>query len=168
VSRRALCLLARSRVRKLAQRGGHREETMDEGEPSILIVEDEEPIRALLVAILGADYECLSAEDVDRAVELAESHCFDLVLADVGLPGKSGFELCRVLAERVPQTVVILISGRIDNQFAVEALQAGAFDYVMKPFDIATIKSKIKLALRHRSDKTHSADKSNSATGDTP
>lgn len=135
---------------------------MKDRETSILIVEDESPIRALLVMLLCGRYHCQSADNADAAIGLLKAHFFHLVLADIGLPGISGLELCRTIASLSPPTAVVLISGKIDPQAASEAREAGAFDFLSKPFDLADVLVTVERALTHQADQS----KSNSVTGE--
>jgi DNA-binding NtrC family response regulator len=125
---------------------------MTDGEASILIVEDESPIRALLIALLGGRFHCQAADTAEAAIRLLNSQCFHLVLADIGLPGTSGLELCRRIAARNSRTVVVLISGKIDLEAATEAREAGAFDFLSKPFDLADVIATVDCALAHQAE----------------
>jgi DNA-binding response OmpR family regulator len=131
-------------------------------ETSILIVEDELPIRALLMALLGERFHCQAADTADAAIRLLNSQPFHLVLADIGLPGTSGLELCRTIAARNSRPVVVLISGKIDLEAATEAREAGAFDFLPKPFDLADVMTAVDCALAHQAEQSPA----NSATLD--
>jgi DNA-binding response OmpR family regulator len=106
---------------------------------SILIVEDEERVRSLLIEILSAKFECSSAETASEAIRLMESKFFHLALVDMGLPGMSGISLCRLIVNRSPHTVVVVVSGNSDAQSVAEATNAGAADYIAKPFDLSEV-----------------------------
>ena len=123
---------------------------MADQQASILIVDDEEPIVALLTHLLSPDYRCSSARSGDEAVRLLQSQDFDIVLAEIGLPGISGLELCRYVVEKSPATAVIIISGRVETEMTIEAMHAGAFDYVAKPFDLSQVKSTVERAAKRR------------------
>ena len=103
---------------------------------SILIVDDERPVRSLLNLILTPLFHCESAETASEALNLIEVKSFDLALVDMGLPGLSGLSLCRLIVKRNPGTSVVMISGETDDQSISEALAAGAVDYIKKPFDL--------------------------------
>jgi DNA-binding NtrC family response regulator len=132
------------------------EVAMKDGERSILIVEDELPISALLMALLGERFRCQAADTAEAAIQLLNSQCFHLVLADIGLPGTSGLELCRSIAARHSRTVVVLISGKIDPEAAAEAREAGAFDFLSKPFDLADVIATVDRALAHQAEQATS------------
>jgi response regulator RpfG family c-di-GMP phosphodiesterase len=118
---------------------------------SILIVDDEEAIRKILFTNLSTDYTCITASDAKEAMTLCEGMTFNLVLSDINMPEVSGLDLCRFIRERSPETVVVMVSGLTDIENAVEAIREGAFDYVVKPFDIAQISMTINRALHHQS-----------------
>ena len=117
---------------------------------SVLVVEDEDPIRALLEEILSPRFDCFTTPNANEATRLIESHFFKLILADIGMPGMSGLELCRFVAKKSPRTVVVMISGNIDEQSVADAKQAGAFDFITKPFDLADVVATVERALKHR------------------
>jgi two-component system response regulator AtoC len=101
----------------------------------VLIVDDEENIRLFLRTLLEKKgYAVTTAETAERALALAEAEPPDYVLADVKMPGMSGIELCRELRVRVPQATVIMMSAYGSVELALEAVGAGAYDYVAKPF----------------------------------
>lgn len=119
---------------------------------SILIVEDEKRIRSLLVEILSSRFKCSTAETASDAIRLMESKFFHLALIDIGLPGMSGISLCRLIVNRSPRTVVVVVSGNSDAQSISEATNAGAADYIAKPFDLSEILLIVERALgRHLS-----------------
>jgi DNA-binding response OmpR family regulator len=117
---------------------------------SILIVEDEAPVRSLLTDILSPMYQCSSVENAGDALRLMQVRDFHLALVDVGLPGMSGLSLCRLIVNRSPGTAVVVLSGDTDEQSVAEALKAGASDYITKPFDLAHALETVALVLRRR------------------
>lgn len=118
---------------------------------SILIVDDEESIRLLLRIQLGSRYACSEAANADRAITLLRTRRFDLVLADITMPGTSGLELCAHIHKTYSDTVVIMVSGLSDFQSAIKAMQQGAFDYILKPFDLSQVSLSVERALEHQS-----------------
>ncbi len=116
---------------------------------SILIVDDDDAIRRLLRACLHDRYWCSTAASADEAVTLLKSTSFNLVLSDITMPGKDGLDLCRYLQNTCPRTVVIMISAMTDIVYAVEAMRLGAFDYVTKPFDLASVMLAVDRALQY-------------------
>lgn len=119
-------------------------------ETSILIVDDEEPIRRLLTTCLDPNYTCITAASAEEATTLLEAGTFSLVLSDIRMPGASGLELCQLVRRMSPETVVIMVSGMTDISFAVEAMRQGAFDYITKPFDLQQIQMVVDRALRYQ------------------
>ncbi len=117
---------------------------------SILIIDDEEPIRRLLALYLSDEYTCVTAASADEATALMASSFFNLVMTDITMPGTSGIELCQYIHRAYPETVVIMVSGMTDINYAVEAMRQGAFDYVIKPFDLAHVLMAVKRALRYQ------------------
>src|SRR6266481_2493502 len=113
--------------------------SMQNTEISILIVEDEPRIRTLLLDLLAPKYACSSAESASSAIRMMESRFFHLALVDNGLPGMSGISLCRLIVNRSPQTAVLVVSGNSEAHAITEAMNAGASDYITKPFDLSEI-----------------------------
>jgi two-component system phosphate regulon response regulator PhoB len=118
---------------------------------TILVVEDEEAIRELVCRSLGRmGYRCIPVADAaDADAEIAASPP-DLILLDWMLPGKSGFELARQLKQKqaTREIPVIMLTARAAEQDKVRSLDAGADDYVTKPFSMAELGSRINAVLR--------------------
>jgi DNA-binding NtrC family response regulator len=117
--------------------------------PSILAVDDAEPIRQLLKFYLAASYDLVTAETAEDALAALQSRSFPLVITDVGLPGKSGFELCEDLKKSHPDTMIIVITGLFDMQYAKRAIDAGASGFLTKPIDFKRLQALIADALKH-------------------
>ncbi len=103
--------------------------------PTILVVDDEENMRVMLRAMLRQQgYDVWQAESAERALAILESQVPDFILTDVRLGGMNGIDLVREVTRRqVPTTLLVMSAyGTIDT--AIEAMQAGAYDYIMKPF----------------------------------
>ena len=116
----------------------------------ILIVEDEPPIRRLLRATLGAhDYRTVEAATGAEALSALRHHRPDLVVLDLGLPDIDGLALIGRIRETSPVPIVVL-SSRGDEAAKVAALDAGADDYVTKPFGADELMARLRAALRHR------------------
>jgi DNA-binding response OmpR family regulator len=117
----------------------------------ILVVDDEEEIRTLLENFLtGQGYGVILASDGNVALELAETENPQIIILDIKLPGLNGIEVCRRLKEKekTKSIPVIVITGFGDNK--IVALDAGADDFVNKPFDLAELSIRVKSALRIR------------------
>jgi sigma-B regulation protein RsbU (phosphoserine phosphatase) len=117
----------------------------------ILIVEDEPDIVLGLQRDLSLDgYSVEAVGDGDGAIASASRGAIDLILLDVGLPGKDGFAVCRELRHRGIQTPIIVLTARGDEAQKVQGLELGADDYVTKPFSPAELRARIRSILRHR------------------
>lgn len=115
----------------------------------ILIVEDDPDIALGLqqdLRLEGYDVDVVS--DGLSAIERAETGSFDLVLLDVMLPGKDGFEVCRELRRAKLQTPIILLTAKSHEAEKILGLELGADDYVTKPFSPMELRARIKAALR--------------------
>lgn len=117
--------------------------------PLVLVIEDEAPMRKLISAALGAQgYRVQEAASAQQGVALLTSHNPDLVLLDLGLPDGDGLELTRRLRE-FTQVPVIVLSARGREDDKVAALDAGADDYLTKPFGVNELLARMRVALRH-------------------
>jgi len=122
---------------------------MSETGPLVLVVEDEPQLQRFLRTALGAQgYRIVEATTVQEALIAATTHNPELILLDIGLPDGSGIDLARRIREwsRVP-IIVISARGREDDKVA--ALDAGADDYLTKPFGVNELLARIRVALRH-------------------
>jgi two-component system KDP operon response regulator KdpE len=122
---------------------------MSEHEALVLVVEDEPQMRKFIRASLSSHgYRVLEAERAADAVSLLTSHNPELVLLDLGLPDGDGIELAKQVREwsRVP-IIVLSARGREDDKVA--ALDAGADDYLTKPFGVNELLARMRVALRH-------------------
>ena len=117
---------------------------------SILVVDDEEPIRKLLAAYLSPVYSCVTATNADEATALLATTSFNLVLTDIRMPGTSGLDLCQLIQRMCPETVVLMVSGQREINYAIASMQQGAFDYITKPFDLSVLMMAVERALRYQ------------------
>ena len=109
--------------------------------PTILIIEDEAKMRRLLELNLGDDgFKTLSAGDAETGLKLLGSEPVDLVLTDLKLPGMSGLEFLQAAKQQNPALPVVVMTAFGSVETAVEAMKAGASDYVLKPFSLAEIR----------------------------
>ncbi|PSD22559.1 sigma-54-dependent Fis family transcriptional regulator, partial [Stenotrophomonas maltophilia] len=115
---------------------------------SALVVDDERDIRELLVLTLGRmGLRISTAANLAEARELLASNPYDLCITDMRLPDGNGIELVSEIAQHYPRTPVAMITAFGSMDLAVEALKAGAFDFVSKPVDIAVLRGLVKHAL---------------------
>jgi diguanylate cyclase (GGDEF)-like protein len=119
--------------------------------PQILIVDDEPSIRNLLDAILSETYLCTLADSAEGALDCIKNQYFDAVISDINLGGMDGIELSRRVRILSPDTVVMMISGNQTLTSPIDAIRAGAFDYVKKPFDVAEVEMAVARAVEHAS-----------------
>jgi DNA-binding response OmpR family regulator len=119
-------------------------------ETHILVMEDDASISAALDMILTeAGYDVDVAETGEAALELFEQKGFDLIIADLKLPGINGMEVIKQIKEKKPEMEVIVITGVGTQPIAEEALTLGAHDFLPKPFTDDQIKTAINEALKH-------------------
>ncbi|CAG0984482.1 KDP operon transcriptional regulatory protein KdpE [Planctomycetaceae bacterium] len=128
--------------------------TFPDSSLKILVVDDERPIRRFLNASLGNRYTILEAENGGDAIQSTAVNHPDLVILDLGLPDMDGTEVTQRLREWT-DVPVIVISVRDSEEDKVAALDAGADDYLTKPFGTSELLARIRVALRH-SNKTES------------
>jgi two-component system KDP operon response regulator KdpE len=122
---------------------------MTETKPLVLVVEDEPQMRTFVrLALTAHGYRVHEVETGREALQQAAAHTPDLVLLDLGLPDMDGLEVTRGIREW-SATPVIVISARGQERQKVEALDAGADDYLTKPFGSAELMARIRVALRH-------------------
>ncbi len=114
----------------------------------ILVVEDEPGIREVLRVLLEAEnYRVVEAETAERAEIEARSHKPDLLLVDLGLPDGDGLEVIRGVRAWSPVPIIVL-SARTHGEQKIAALDAGADDYVTKPFSAPELLARVRAALR--------------------
>ena len=117
--------------------------------PRALVVDDEPDIRELLAITLERmGIEALAAEDLARARARLAEGAFDLCLTDMRLPDGNGIDLVRHMQRVCPATPVAVITAHGNVESAVEALKAGAFDFVSKPVDLQVLRNLVSTALR--------------------
>lgn len=123
----------------------------------ILVVDDERPIRRFLNASLGNCYKILEAENGNDAIKIAAIDQPELIILDLGLPDMDGTNLTRQLREWT-DVPIIVISVRDNEEDKVAALDAGADDYLTKPFGISELSARIRVALRRSSRSTQDSN----------
>jgi DNA-binding NtrC family response regulator len=117
---------------------------------TVLVVDDEQGVRASIRAILEGTCEVLEAETGADALELLRTREVDLVRLDQRMPGEPGIDVLPKVKAADPSTVVVLANAVHDVRTAVEALKRGAYDYITKPFDVDDILMLVERALEKR------------------
>lgn len=134
-----------------------------------LIVDDEPDIRELLEITLGRmKLDTRSARNVKEARELLAREPFDLCLTDMRLPDGSGLDLVQYIQQRHPQTPVAMITAYGSLDTAIQALKAGAFDFLTKPVDLGRLRELVATALRLRNPEAEEAPVDNRLRGESP
>lgn len=129
----------------------------------ILIIEDEHSISHFISTILSSNgYDAIIAHSGSEALSMISSHCPDLIVLDLGLPDMDGVEILRSVRSWSSLPIVV-VSARTHESDKVEALDAGADDYITKPFGTGELLARIRAAIRHT--RTVSADPGLARTG---
>ncbi|MFY9729302.1 MAG: response regulator, partial [Candidatus Acidiferrales bacterium] len=116
--------------------------------PTILIVDDEPQIRRVMRTTLSSQgYSVIEAKSGEEALEKLRAERADLILLDVNMPGMSGLDTCRAI-RRTSDVPIIMLTVRNTEKDKVQALDAGADDYVVKPFGAEELMARIRAALR--------------------
>lgn len=112
---------------------------------SILLLEDDVDFREYMERNLAAEYTILSVDNIRQAKELITKHAFDLVIADVHLKGETGLDFCRYIRSqgKMAHIPVLVITAVVTQKMEMDALQAGATDFITKPFNIKLLQSKM-------------------------
>ncbi len=115
---------------------------------TILVVDNGETIRETLVKILEREgYNVLTAEDGQAAMEVLREHRVNVILSDVCMPRMDGNKLLKLAKSILPDVEVILMTGHGKTEMGLEALRAGAFDFIQKPFTKLALNKTVKQAL---------------------
>jgi two-component system alkaline phosphatase synthesis response regulator PhoP len=118
----------------------------------ILLVEDESNLRRTLTDLLKSDgYLVESSGDGIEAQEMAMKNPFDLIILDVMLPSRNGFEVCRHLREHGINTPILMLTARSELNNKVQGFKAGGDDYLTKPFETPELEARIEALLRRAS-----------------
>lgn len=139
---------------------------MTDAGPLVLLVEDEPQMRRFIRASLTSHgYRLLEAESAREAIAMITSHNPEVILLDLGLPDRDGIELTRELREWC-KTPIIVISARGREDDKVVALDAGADDYLTKPFGVSELLARMRVALRHAHASPHTGTDQTITVGD--
>jgi two-component system KDP operon response regulator KdpE len=116
---------------------------------SLLIVDDEPAIRwALRKTLQGMGFEITEAETGEQAIALVRTTRFDAILLDVGMPGMGGIETCKRIRKLLPLLGIVMLTVRNTEEDKVEALDAGADDYITKPFQVRELAARLRAIVR--------------------
>jgi len=117
----------------------------------VLVVDDEEAIREVVTTLLDAQgYQCTACANGRLALEAFRKDTFDLVLSDIVMPEMDGLKLLSELRRDDPDVPVIMVTAMHDIAIALEAIRAGAYDYILKPFEKDQLYLSVRRALEHR------------------
>jgi two-component system KDP operon response regulator KdpE len=115
----------------------------------LLIVDDEPAIRwALRKTLQGMAFEIVEAETGEEALALVRTVRFDAVLMDIGMPGMNGIEACRRIRKLMPSLGIVMLTVKNAEDDKIQALDAGADDYITKPFNVRELAARLRAAVR--------------------
>ena len=119
---------------------------------SVLIVDDEASLRKTLrTSLIASGFAVEEARSGEEALTIIQEHPFDLVLLDINMPGIGGIEACRRIRGTSPHAGIVMITVRDFDDDKVRGLEAGADDYVTKPFKLRELTARLKAVLRRTS-----------------
>lgn len=125
---------------------------LDAGQGTILVVDDDSSTRrALRAALTGMGFTIVEAARGEEALSLVRVSWFDAVLLDVDMPGMGGMETCRCIRRAVARLPILMLTVMSSEDDKVLALDAGADDYITKPFQIRELTARLRSAVRRRS-----------------
>ena len=134
--------------------------TIDNRRIRVLVAEDDSKILTGLIDTLESEgYQAKPALDGEHALKIFESERFDLVLLDIMMPGKSGYDVCRVIRSRDQEIPVIMLTAKGEEIDKVVGLQLGADDYITKPFGVHELLARIEAVLRRSQRNTKQPEK---------
>lgn len=117
--------------------------------PHLLIVDDELDVRSVLHDLLCEAYACGEASSAEEALMRLRERQYELIISDITMSGMTGLEMIPLVKAISPETVIVMISGMQTIESAINALRLGAFDYLMKPFDLRQVEAAIARAHQH-------------------
>src|SRR5947209_7781300 len=123
--------------------------TENNTKPRLLIVDDEAEVRSVLNDLLRDIYRCSQAPSAEEALARLRERDYQLVISDITMSGMSGLEMISLVKTVSPDTVIVMISGMQTIESAINALRLGAFDYLMKPFDLRQAEAAVARALEY-------------------
>lgn len=122
---------------------------MSRDNSTVLIVDDERSIRLSLRTILsGLGFVVIEAARGEEALSLIRTAQFDVVLLDINMPGMGGIDVCRIMRKSSPRLPIVMLTVQGSEDRKVEALDAGADDYITKPFQLRELIARLRAAVR--------------------
>ena len=122
---------------------------------NVLVVDDEPRLRKVLHTTLAArGFSVEEAGSGERALEILQEQTFELVLLDINMPGMGGLEACRRIRSLAPQIAIVMVTVRDAESDVVQALEAGADDYIIKPFRFRELVARLRAVLRRTTDES--------------
>lgn len=120
----------------------------------LLVIDDSDQIRWFLKHVFNKEYEILEARNGQDGVNVALKEEPDLILCDVMMPVKDGYETCREIKSdpKMAQTPVVMLTAKVESEDVITGIEAGADDYITKPFDVEILRSKINSLMKKRDD----------------
>ena len=119
----------------------------------LLVIEDDDDVRAAVRrALLLAGYEVLLAENGEQGLLRAQGDVPDAIVLDLGLPDIDGLEVCRTLRSSGDRTPILMLTARAAVEDRVDGLEAGADDYLVKPYDVRELQARLKAIMRRSLD----------------
>jgi two-component system KDP operon response regulator KdpE len=115
----------------------------------LLIVDDEKAIRwALRKTLQSMNFEIAEAETGEQALALVRTVHFDAILLDIGMPGMNGVEACKKIRKLMPLIEIVMLTVKNTEEDKIQALDAGADDYITKPFHVGELAARLRAAVR--------------------
>lgn len=120
----------------------------------LLVIDDSDQIRWFLKHIFNKEYQILEARNGQDGINVALKEEPDLILCDVMMPVKDGYETCREIKNdpKMAQTPVVMLTAKVESEDVITGIEAGADDYITKPFDVEILRSKINSLMKKRDD----------------
>lgn len=120
----------------------------------LLVIDDSNQIRWFLKHVFNKEYQILEARNGQDGINVALKEEPDLILCDVMMPVKDGYETCREIKNdpKMAQTPVVMLTAKVESEDVITGIEAGADDYITKPFDVEILRSKINSLMKKRDD----------------
>ena len=120
----------------------------------LLVIDDSDEIRWFLKHVFNKEYQILEARNGQDGINVALKEEPDLILCDVMMPVKDGYETCREIKNdpKMAQTPVVMLTAKVESEDVITGIEAGADDYITKPFDVEILRSKINSLMKKRDD----------------